>query len=222
MFNLFRRPSAQKRLALLGCLGFLLLGGCASTRFSSVPPVPTTPLCQSAQQPLAGLVFWETRWRPEQKDVAEREKAAAQGIQAFFKQGNCFQSVQIQQIQAAAPLATSQAVAAIQAWASQTTLPQRVLKIEVRELGPVLKLFASPALLDGGTEVVLDIRELNPESAEDLQRFQVHWQNGGPWVLKGVAGLAEDMETALKAALMGERGPASGSAHAGKLPLIVG
>jgi hypothetical protein len=152
---------------------------------------------------LAGFVFWETRWRPEQKDVPDREKAAAQGIQAFFKQGGCFQSVQIQQIQAAAPLATNQAVAAIQAWASQTTLPQRVLKIEVRELGPVLKLFASPALLDGGTEVVLDIRELKPETAEDLTRFQVHWQNGGPWVLKGVAGLAEDMETALKAALMG-------------------
>ena len=203
MFKLFRQPRLQNSLSRVCCLGFLLLWGCASTRFSSEPPVPEPPLCQSAQQPLAGFVFWETRWRPEQKDVPDREKAAAQGIQAFFKQGGCFQSVQIQQIQAATPLATGQAVAAIQAWASQTALPLRVLKIEVRELGPVLKLFASPALLDGGTEVVLDIRELNPKTAEDLTRFQVHWQNGGPWVLKGVAGLAEDMATALKAALMG-------------------
>lgn len=179
-----------------------MLAGCASTRFTSDPPVLQKPLCQSADQPLAGLVFWETRWRPDQKDVPDRDKAAEQGLAAFFKQSGCFQSVEIQRIQSTDSLAKDQAVAAIQTWTRQQTHPQRVLKIEVRELGPLLKLFASPALLEGGTEVVLVIHHWDPQTAEDLLHFQVHWQNGGPWVLKGVASLAEDMQAALKAALM--------------------
>lgn len=180
-------------------LGFLLISGCASTRFSSEAPTPQEPLCQSAQVPLAGLVLWEPRWRPDQKDLPDREKAAEQGLQAFFKPGSCFQTVKIQRLQAAD---SAQAVAVIQAWASQETLPLRVLKIDVHELGPLIKLFASPALIDGGTEVVLTIHELQPKTAQDRQRFRVHWQNGGPWVLKGVASLAQDMEATLKAALM--------------------
>ncbi|MEK6786594.1 MAG: hypothetical protein AABY61_14045 [Nitrospirota bacterium] len=67
----------------------------------------------------------------------------------------------------------------------------------LHELGPVIKLLSSLALVEGGTEVVLQVAEYIPP-AEALNRtFTVHWRNGGPGVVKGVATLPKDMQAAL-------------------------
>jgi lipopolysaccharide transport protein LptA len=71
----------------------------------------------------------------------------------------------------------------------------------VRELGPVVKLLGSPVLVEGGTEVVLDIRVAVPATGESVADFRAHWQHGGPWALKGVATLEQDIGSALQAAL---------------------
>ena len=76
-----------------------------------------------------------------------------------------------------------------------------MVSITVRELGPVLKLFSSLALVDGGTEVVLDIVAFSPGRPGSRVDFSVYWQNGGHGVVKGVASLPEDMAAALAAAL---------------------
>lgn len=76
----------------------------------------------------------------------------------------------------------------------------RLVAIAVRELGPVVKLGSSLALVEGGTEVVLDIEEYklpNPTS----RSFSVHWINGGPGIIKGVATLPQDIQAALAAGL---------------------
>ncbi len=83
----------------------------------------------------------------------------------------------------------------------------QVVGVEVRELGPVVKLLSSAALVEGGTEVVLHITVYSPGSAAELRQFTVHWQDGGPGVVKGVAGLPGDMRAALRAGL--QPGPAA-------------
>ena len=72
--------------------------------------------------------------------------------------------------------------------------------IAVRELGPIVKIGASLALVEGGTEVVLYVSEY--EATKPAPRtFTVQWRNGGPGVLKGVATLPKDMQAALAAGL---------------------
>ena len=71
----------------------------------------------------------------------------------------------------------------------------------MRELGPVVKLLSSLALVDGGTEVVLQVAEYSPPSSAQPREFTVHWQHGGHGVIKGVSSLAQDMQAALIAGL---------------------
>ena len=137
---------------------------------------------------MPALVQWSTQWRPDQKDVAEREKAAEAGIHKFLQNSHCFSSYAVQRL----PMA-----AAVTAPAADT----RMVTITVRELGPVLKLFSSLALVDGGTDVVLDIVVQDAADMATKRQFTVHWTNGGAGVVKGVASLPGDMASALTAAL---------------------
>jgi len=89
----------------------------------------------------------------------------------------------------------------IQSAASEAGLHHdRAVAIAVRELGPVVRLGSSRALVEGGTEVVLDIEEHAPANPKP-RSFSVHWLNGGPGVVKGVATLSQDIEAALAAGL---------------------
>jgi hypothetical protein len=63
-------------------------------------------------------------------------------------------------------------------------------------------LIGIPVILKGGTEVIIDVRVFNVQTAVSLADAQTHWQNGGTFVLKGVKSLPEDMRAALRATLM--------------------
>lgn len=135
-----------------------------------------------------------TRWRPDQKDVAAREAAAATGIGQFFETSRCFEAASVRRLDpnanAALPAAVSEAAAR----------GARVVLIVVRELGPTVKVGASLALVEGATEVVLDISEFEPAKPAP-RTFTVTWRNGGAGVIKGVATLPSDMQAALAAGL---------------------
>jgi hypothetical protein len=73
--------------------------------------------------------------------------------------------------------------------------------IVVRELGPKL-VIGIPALVEGGTEVVVDVRVLNARTSESMADVRTHWQNGGTFIIKGVKTLEEDMSAALRSTLM--------------------
>jgi hypothetical protein len=90
---------------------------------------------------------------------------------------------------------------------SLISLAVLVLFITVRELGPIVKIFSSPALLEGGTDVVLEIRAVSPSTGQTSANFIAHWQNGGPWVIKGVATLEQDIASALQEALKPSKVP---------------
>jgi hypothetical protein len=126
-------------------------------------------------------VLWSTQWRPDQKDPAGRDAAAWQGIQRYFFRSLC--KVEIR---------------------NSGTVPAdakafgRVVLLTVRELGPVVRI-GSPSLLEGGTEVVMDVKATSNATGAQLADLRMHWKDGGPFVIKGTAGLAEDMQEALRA-----------------------
>lgn len=175
----------------------LLASACASTNVAFTPAAPLTSLCQSKSEPISALILWAPQWRPTQKDVPVREAAAEQGIQHFFSTSACFAQTEVRRVSVES-LSAEERLQQLVSGADHT--PDRVLVIVVRELGPVVKLLSSAALVEGGTEVVLNVSEYR-QSRLPSQAFSVHWQSGGPGVVKGVASLPADMEAALIASL---------------------
>ena len=147
----------MKRLGLAACA---LVAACATTKVEVSGSGTGKPLCP-ADRPLT-LVLWTTEWRPDQKDAAEREAAAWQGIQRFFVRSSCKTEIR----NAARVPPDAQAFG-------------KVIAITVREVGIQTKV------LDGSGRPLADLR--------------THWQNGGPFVLKGVNTLEQDMIAALEA-----------------------
>ena len=121
-------------------------------------------------------------------------------MDAFFRDSGCFASADLRRV-------AGFSGPAIQA--ERTGAGSRydtVLVVAVRELGPVVKLLSSAALVEGGTEVVLDFTEYRLPGVSPARAFSVHWQNGGPGVVKGVATLPQDMQAALAAGLQASGG----------------
>ena len=176
----------------------LLVAGCASTRVETTGQKPLQPLCDASAR---ALVVWGPHWRADQKDVGDRVAAADRGVSDFFNSGACFGAVEIRRLAgnnaAVIPSASELAALALVHGPS----PDVVVAITVLELGPVVRLLGSPALVEGGTEVVLEVRAVNVASLRPLGDFRIHWQQGGAWVLKGVGSLAQDMTAALDAAM---------------------
>ena len=190
------RPT--ERPCRVGLLCVALLAGCAATTSLTLTPSPQPAVCQHGSQRITAAVLWGTRWRVDQKDVADREVAAGSGIARFFRESGCFASVEVQRLASSTEL--REQVAAL----ADRSKHDVVLVVLVRELGPVLKLGSSAALVEGGTEVVLAISTYELRSATTARAFSAHWQNGGRGVVKGVASLPTDIESALTASLQPE------------------
>lgn len=184
-------PSPARALPL-ATLCVALLAGCASTTVT-LTPAPQPPVCDRAA---TALVLWAPQWRPDQKDVPAREAAAAAGLARFFaSDGGCFARTELRRV---AEVGAAQGAAAL---ADAGGRVDTVVSIGVRELGPVVRLLSSPGLVEGGTEVVLQVVVHRAPPAPPSREFGVRWQHGGPGVVKGVAGLPDDMLAALRAGL---------------------
>ena len=138
--------------------------------------------------------MWVTRWREDQKDVLDREAAATDGLRQFFENSGCFKSATLQRLPQ--NLRESVQVIAFEA----TGRYEKVVIITVRELGPTVKIGESLALVNGGTEVILEVSEYMQANIAP-RTFTVYWRNGGPGVIKGVASLPQDIQAALAAGL---------------------
>lgn len=192
-------PFARRNFALPWLVLFsALLPSCASTTVRLSGSLPQAPVCQAPGERIAALILWRPQWRPDQKDVPLREAAAERGIEQFFSSSGCYSSAEVRRLALDEVLSAERLE---QMANSATPKPDRVLAVAVRELGPVVKLLASAALIEGGTEVVLDINAYSVGNPHSFSEFAVHWQNGGPGIIKGVATLEEDMRSALEAGL---------------------
>lgn len=168
------------------------LGGCASTTTVQLVPSPQAPLCERSAN---ARILWAPHWRPDQKDVPAREGAAAKAIAQFFSESGCFSLAVVQR------LADTSAAAIEAAVAEARTRDERVVTITVRELGPIVKIGTTLALVEGATEVVVELSEYRPPDAVPRRTFTVQWRSGGAGIVKGVASLPQDMQAALSAAM---------------------
>jgi hypothetical protein len=192
--------------ASLISLSLLILSACASTHFEVGGQVPRQSLCQPGGQGDA-IVFWGPKWRPDQKEVPLREAAAQRGIEHFFSRSECFARFRIIRKIGDRESIGLQPAEAVGLATTYTGAPSHILLITVRELGPIIKLFSSFALVEGGTDVLLEIRAVSPSTGQTIADFTVHWQNGGPWVIKGVSTLEEDIAAALREVLKSSGSP---------------
>lgn len=195
-----RQVTHARHLAAFA-LAALVLGGCATTQVRSAGQMPEAPLCQGPNETLSALILWGAQWRPDQKEPALREAAAKRGIEKFFAESRCFSSVRVVQSIEDRPVLEVAAEDVRSLVAREKPNASRALFITVRELGPVLKVFSSLALVEGGTEVVFDVRAQEVVSGKSGGDFQAHWRRGGPWVMKGTGSLDADMSAALTATL---------------------
>jgi hypothetical protein len=136
--------------------------------------------------------------------VPLREEAAQHGIEHYFANSKCFARVEIRRLPVGGSALVPPTSELLSLALAESPRPDRVLVVTVRELGPIIKLLSSAALVDGGTEVVLELTALNVQTGLSLASFRTHWQNGGALVIKGVKTLPEDMSAALNAALSAE------------------
>lgn len=192
-----RRPRMWSLPTLIGA-GCLV--SCAAVTSVSVEPLPEVSLCERFKAQATVDLLWTTQWRADQKDVADRNRAAAAGIAAFGRESTCFKHLEITRAGADEFAGSATAPAP----GSRPGAP--ILWITVRELGPVVRIGASAALVEGGTEVVLDVATTGLPEPRRAAPFTVHWQNGGAGVIKGVASLPFDMASALAAAMGAAKG----------------
>ncbi len=79
---------------------------------------------------------------------------------------------------------------------AQGDAPDQVVLLVVRELGPKL-IIGIPWLIEGGTEVIVESRVADGHTGAALASLRTHWQQGGPFYIKGVKTLDQDMQTVL-------------------------
>lgn len=178
-----------------------VLAGCASTQVDTTGTRPGAPLCQAGAQRLTALVLWAPAWRADQKDRAQREDAARQGIESVFAHSACYDRVELRRLPGDDESAVPGDAALLAMAAAAGPRPDRLLAITVRELGPVVRLLSSAALVEGGTEVVLQLKAFDLPAGTPLADVRLHWRDGGALVVKGVASLPQDMAAALRQAL---------------------
>ena len=70
------------------------LTGCATTTVT-ITPSPQPPICDGAA---SVLVLWTHQWRPDQKDVPEREAAAEIGLKEFLHRSRCFARFELRRL----------------------------------------------------------------------------------------------------------------------------
>lgn len=190
-----------RRLSVIGTLLLVaVLAGCASTKVSVTGPDAKQkrfPLCAKDAPESSIAVVWGTQWRADQKEPLLREEAAQRGLVSYFSALPCGPALSLTRLPtpfAVAGLTAQQAFAKLPGLAKPAN---QVVLISVRELGPKL-LIGLPTLVEGGTEVVLDVMVLDAKRGIKLAEFTTHWQHGGPFYIKGVKSLDEDLVSALR------------------------
>jgi hypothetical protein len=187
----------EVRAAILLCIA---LAGCASTKVETTGASMQEPFCKPGTGKLSALVYWGPRWRPDQKEPERREAAALRGIESFFADASCVAGYEVRRLpgERLAELPSDEALLKLAAAAAPR--PDKVFAIVVRELGPVLRI-GIPSIVEGGTEVALEVRVLDVPTVRPQANVRTHWSNGGTFVVKGVGSLERDMSAALAAAL---------------------
>jgi hypothetical protein len=154
------------------------------------------PLCRN-QMHTGTLVLWGTAWRENQKEPGLRRAIASQAITQFFHSSSCFSNVQVLELAGGHPSLQLSDTEALKFAASLQGSFQKIIFVRIEELGPLIIIYPSPILWEGGTEVALRIRVLNAQTSALETDISIHWKNTGAFILRGTRGLAQDLMSAL-------------------------
>jgi len=186
--------------AILATALVVILSGCASTKVETTGATMHEPFCGEGAGKLAALVYWGPQWRSDQKAPERREAAALRGIEGFFADSGCVAGVEVRRLPGGRMAELPPDEALLKLASAAVPKPDKVMVIVVRELGPILRI-GIPTIVEGGTEVVLELRLLDVPTSSAQASVRTHWWNGGTFVVKGVGTLERDMSAALAAAL---------------------
>jgi len=128
-----------------------------------------------------------------------REAAASRGIRDFLDHVTCMAVTGVKKLSWEGDPPSNEELMRI-ATASKPD-PELVVFIVVREFWPRL-VIGIPNIGEGGTEVKIDVRVLEMQTAKSLSNTQTLWRNGGAFVVKGVSTLNRDMSAALRSVLL--------------------
>lgn len=184
-------------------VALFVLAGCATTKVETTGSPMGKPFCQLEKPPITTLVLWGAQWRSDQKEPQLREAAALRGIQIFLDSFSCISVTSVQKLSWSEHPPLNEELLHIAA--SSKPEPELVLFVVVRELGPRL-VIGIPNIVEGGTEVKIDVRVLATQTSKLLANTQTLWRNGGTFVIKGVSTLDRDMSSALSYVLMSNFG----------------
>ena len=158
------------------------------------------PFCRAGAGKLSALVYWGPQWRSDQKEPERREAASLRGIESFFTDSSCVARFDVRRLPGKRTAEVPSDEALLKLAAAASPKPDKALVIVVRELGPILRI-GIPSVVEGGTEVVLELRLLDVPTSSVQADVRTHWSNGGTFVVKGVGSLERDMSATLAAAL---------------------
>lgn len=145
------------------------------------------------------LVLWGTAWRKDQKEPKLREEFASNTINKFFLESKLFTDVKVIKTYKEKNVINFSDTEALEINKNEyNNKYQKIIFLRVEELGPTINLYLSPILFDGSTEVKLRIRVLDTNSTFLDNDIYSEWKNGGPFVLKGIKTLEQDMYDNLK------------------------
>ena len=186
-----------------GCSGYcsglaaalILFCNCTTPRLT-IHAVGNTPVCKT-QTPERVLVLWGSAWRENQKEPALRREIAAREIAKFFNSNPCFSHAQILESSREMPALMLTDADALKLATNLQIPVQKVIFVRVEELGPLLMIYLSPILWEGGSEVILRVRVLNVEASRLESDISIHRKDTGPFVLRGTGALEKDLDAAL-------------------------
>jgi hypothetical protein len=192
-------PPIERAIAAATVSVLLVLSGCASTTVETTGSPLKAPLCTVGAQALTTAVYWGPQWRPDQKEPLLREAAALRGIEDFLRRTSCLAVAGLHRLPNGEAAPSDDEL--MRSVASASARVERVILVVVRELGPRITI-GIPVIVEGGTEVLIDVHVLDPPHSTSLANVRPLWRNGGSFVVKGVNTLDQDMSAALSATLM--------------------
>lgn len=197
-------PGHVVRSVLLAAV-IALQAGCATTTVRTSGTASQQPACAEGTDKPSAALYWMPRWRIDQKEPQLREAAARRGVERFVAQQGCWTVVHVERLSSDSGPPTNDELLTRPVGVGAS--PDLVVLVVVRELGPRLVL-GFPVLVEGGTEVVIDLRVVSRSTAAVLQDSRTQWRHGGAFVVKGVGSLDADLSAALIAAVA-RQAPAS-------------
>lgn len=175
----------------------ILLSSCASTTVVSHKIGDASSLCSKTEKKSA-LVLWGAAWRKDQKEPPIREDIAEKGINRFFSTESCFSSFKIMKTIDSKSVLTLSDVEILNYTQKLETKYDKVIILRVEELGPIVNLNLGLVLLDGSTDVKIRARVLDTKTGKLDYDNETQWDNGGPYILKGLKTLEQDLYDTLK------------------------